>query len=226
MDQMKLEWNDVNLEEKLRALVAAVSKTVNETPPQNTRLLRKAERWMYQLSSILEGVVQIRENLAPKLEKELGVSLGQNELLQVAMFQPSTKNLFMEVETHFRRSKGNPLGKDGFIDLLALSDMSQVIALVGDAAISMAVLHHLWKPTTADAGTLTQNRADIVSNQNLAKVCDNWNIYEHRIHFDPGIPNQSELEHDKGTLLEALYGIIYIHYGLEKVDELITHLLP
>lgn len=225
-NRMKLDWNAVDLEDKLRTLVAAVGNTAKETPPQNTRMLRKAERWLDQLNSILDALAKVKENLAPMLEKELGISLGSNELLQVAMFQPSTKNLFMEIETHYQNSEKNPLGQNGFTDLVALSDMSQVIALVGDAAISMAVLHHLWKPSTADAGTLTQNRANIVSNQHLAEVCDNWKIYEHRIHFDPGVPNQSELEHDKGTLLEAVYGIVYIQHGLEKVDELIFHLLP
>jgi ribonuclease-3 len=225
-NQTRLEWNAIDLESKLTSLVEAVNNTSKKTPPQNTRMLRKADRWREQLLGILESISRIKEGLAPTLEKELGVSLRNNELLEVAMFQPSTKNLFIELETHYRNSEDNPLDKDGFTNLVSLSDMGQAIALVGDAAISMAVLHHLWKPSAADAGTLTQNRADIVSNQHLAKVCDSWQIYEHRIHFDPGKPNQSEMEHDKGTLLEAVYGIIYIQYGLEKVDELISHLLP
>ena len=224
--RIRLDWNDIDLENKLSSLVDAVNNTAKKTPSQNTRLLRKAERWRDQLLDILGSISRIKDRLAPTLEKELGVSLRNNELLEVAMFQPSTKNLFIELETHYRNSEDSPLDKEGFTDLVSLSDMGQAIALVGDAAISMAVLHHLWKPSAADAGTLTQNRADIVSNQHLAKICDNWGIYEHRIHFDPGKPNQSEMEHDKGTLLEAVYGIVYIQYGLEKVDELVSHLLP
>ncbi len=224
--RMRFSWDGIDLETKLTALVKAVRSTADKTPPQNSRMLRKAERWLEQLLDILKALSRIREGLAPALEVELGVSLRDNELLEVAMFQPSTKNLFIELETHYQNSEDSPLDKNGFTDLVSLSDVGQAIALIGDAAISMAVLHHLWKPSAADAGTLTQNRANIVNNQHLAKICDNWHIYEHRIHFDPGMPNQSEMEHDKGTLLEAVYGIIYMQHGPEKVDELVSHLIP
>jgi 23S rRNA maturation mini-RNase III len=32
------------------------------------------------------------------------------------------------------------------------------------------------------------------------------------------------MEHDKGTLLEAIYGIVYIEHGLDKIKELIRYL--
>jgi ribonuclease-3 len=60
----------------------------------------------------------------------------------------------------------------------------------------------------------------------MARVCDNWGLYKHRIHFDPPTETKAEIEHNKGTLLEAIYGIIYVEQGFEKVKELIAKLVP
>ncbi|MDF1540990.1 MAG: ribonuclease III domain-containing protein, partial [Candidatus Thorarchaeota archaeon] len=91
--------------------------------------------------------------------------------------------------------------------------------------IDMAVLHLIWKPKASDVGTLTQDRANIVNNQHLSQKCDEWELYENRIHFDPATPSKSEMEHDKGTLVEALYGVLYVELGFSRVRELVTHLL-
>ncbi|NHI83070.1 MAG: hypothetical protein EAX81_02025 [Candidatus Thorarchaeota archaeon] len=221
----KLEWKPIDLERRLKLLVDAVNQIERTTPKQNTRLLKKTRRWSKQLNMILDSISNIRTALGPILENAFGMSMKDDELLQVAMFQPSTKNLFLELETHFRNEDVSPVKDDDFTDLIALGEMSQVLALVGDAAISMAVLHQLWKSRAADVGMLTQHRANVVSNQHLAEVCDRWQLYDYRIHFDPAGPSLSEMEHDKGTLLEAIYGIVYIHHGLDKVRDLVTHIV-
>jgi ribonuclease-3 len=73
---------------------------------------------------------------------------------------------------------------------------------------------------------MTQRRAEVVSNEHMARVCDKWGLYKHRIHFDPPTETKAEIEHNKGTLLEAIYGIIYVEHGFEKVKELINKLVP
>jgi ribonuclease-3 len=185
-------------------------------------MLRKTQKWSQQLSEVLDSLVQIRTELKPRLEKALSVAINDRELLQVAMFQPSTKNLFSELEVQFSMDKRSPLGKGDYEVLASLSEIAQSLALVGDAAISIAVLHHIWQPKAMDVGTLTQRRADIVSNEHLAKVCDSWGLYEQRIHFDPATPSKLEMNHDKGTLVEAICGIVYIEHGFSKIKELIS----
>jgi dsRNA-specific ribonuclease len=159
------------------------------------------------------------------LEKILGIKFRNSELFLVAMFQPSTKNLFLELETQYRRSVNDPLGQDGFAEMINLSEMSKVLALIGDAVISSAVLQYLWEPHLGDAGKITQKKAEIVSNNHMAKLCDEWSLYEYRIHFDPGTPGKLEMNHDKGTLLEAIYGIIYIEYKYKMIHRLVSHLI-
>ncbi len=221
----ELSWEPVGLEKTLEDLVDTVRGVEASTPSKNTRMIRKTQKWSQQLSEILDSLVQIRTELKPKLENALSVSIKEHELLQVALFQPSTKNLFSEIEVQLSMDKRSPLGKDDYDVLVSLSEIAQSLALVGDAAISIAVLHHIWQSKATDVGTLTQRRADIVSNEHLAKVCDSWGLYEQRIHFDPASPSKSEMNHDKGTLVEAICGIVYIERGVNKVKELIPVLI-
>ena len=206
-------------------LYRTVKTTQNDTPRNNTRLLAKLERWLEEIGSIHDGLKRIREELVPDMERVLELKFTHKELFQVAMFQPSTKNIFLELETQYRRSKSSPLDSDGFAELINLSEMAKVIALVGDAVISSAVLQHLWEPHLGDAGKITQRKAELVSNEHMAKLCDKWGLYEYRIHFDPDTPSKSEMDHDKGTLLEAIYGIIYIEYEYKQILKSVTHLI-
>lgn len=220
----KLGLKPVHLQKKMVKIQETIEATKAETPPRNIRLFSKLNRWMTDLESIQTSLERIQNDLTPKLEKEIGLKIKNKELLQVAMFQPSTKNIFLEIETHYRDSEEAPLGGDGFVDLVNLSEVAKVLALLGDAAVSMAVVQRLWSPNISDVGTLTQKRAEIVSNEHMAEVCDRWQLYDYRIHFDPGIPSRDEMEHDKGTLLEAVYGIIQIERGFKGVRERIDHL--
>ncbi len=222
---MKLAWKPVHIEKKLDVLLKAIELAGNEIQTNKLRLLAKIDRWREQLIEVQAGLEYISRNLIPKLEKILDVKIKNVELVQVAMFQPSTKNLFLELETHYRNEGKNPFDNHGFADLIALSEMAQIIALLGDAAIDMGVLYQLWRPDPSDVGHITQRKSEIVSNEHMADLCDRWGLYEHRIHFDPEVPGRAEIEHDKGTLVEAIFGIIQMEHGLSKVIENIKHLL-
>jgi dsRNA-specific ribonuclease len=225
LSRLKLAWKPVHIERKLVALLKAIELARKETQPNKTRLHAKMDRWKVQLKEVLAGLEYINQSLVPKLERILNVKIKNVELLQVAMFQPSTKNLFLELETHYKNEGKDPLGNHGFADLIALSEVAQVIALLGDAVIDMGVLYQLWQPDPSDVGSITQEKSEIVSNEHMADLCDHWGLYEHRIHFDPEVPSKAEIEHDKGTLIEAIFGIIQMENGFSKVMENINHLL-
>ncbi|UCE11354.1 MAG: hypothetical protein JSW61_05320 [Candidatus Thorarchaeota archaeon] len=219
-----LEWVPFGLTEKLETLTTAVIESQREAPSQNTRLVSKLMKWSKQLEYIRLAVDKITHDLQPEVQNALGLIIEETELFQIIMFQPSTKNLFLEIKAHYLAESELPLTERQMEFLISTSELSRVIALVGDGAISMAVLHQLWSPESDEVGTMTERRAGVVSNENLARVCDRWNLYEHRIHFDPPTPTKSEIEHIKGTLVEAVYGIIYIERGLDGVKDSIRHL--
>jgi len=222
---LTLSWKPIQLVNRMKDLAETVQNTRRNTPKNNTRLMNKIERWLKEIRYIQKSMERIEDKLVPKLEKILKIKFRNKELFLVAMFQPSTKNLFLELETQYRRSAEDPLGQDGFAEMINLGEMSKVLALIGDAVISSAVLQHLWEPHLGDAGKITQRKAEIVSNNHMAILCDEWGLYKFRIHFDPDTPSKSEMNHDKGTLLEAVYGIIYIEYEYKMIHKLVSHLI-
>ncbi|TFG09924.1 hypothetical protein EU538_03505 [Candidatus Thorarchaeota archaeon] len=220
-----LAWSKMKLQAKIETLVEAVRQTRSGTPRQNTRTLDKLDRWESQLEHILKMMEKIELELGPILEENLEVDLSDDELLKIAMFQPSTKNLFLEIEAHFVRNEPSVVDFESLGELCMVPEMAKVLGLMGDAAISMAIIHHLWRPSMREVGLLTQRRADVVSNENMASLCDEWNLYDYRIHFDPPAESKSEMQHIKGTLIEAVYGITYVRYGFSPVKEQAAHLL-
>lgn len=217
-----LTWESIGLEKRIKEIRSDILGAFDELPEGHTRAQGKFRRWLQELDCIVTAIEQIHTKLSPNLSRVFGHDFVDDELLLVTMFQPSTRNVFLEIKTHYEGISRGRYDDRVLYDLISISDMAKTLALVGDAAISMAVLHHLWRPDVETVGRLTQKRSEIVSNENLAQVCDKLQLFEYRIHFDPPTQTKSETEHIKGTLIEAVYGIMYIRYGLERVRELVT----
>ncbi|MGY5880754.1 MAG: ribonuclease III domain-containing protein [Candidatus Thorarchaeota archaeon] len=222
--ERKIVWKSIHIENRLDTLTQIIERTRRQSPENKTRLLGKTDRWLEQLDEINDKIRYIKKTLTPKLEKVFDLKFRNKEILQAAMFQPSTKNLFLELEIQYK-GKNNPFNDEGFEALVSLSESSKRFALLGDAAISMAVIYHLWQTVEEDVGQLTQDKSSIVSNSHMADLCDKWGLYEHRIHFDPETPSKGEIIHDKGTLVEAVYGIVQMEHGFKQVLKNIDHLL-
>lgn len=220
-----LDWVRIDLNKQLTAIKDKVMTDLLEIPANNTRTKEKMNRWLSQLDYIIYSLDKIESELTPKLERMLSYRFKDRELLSISLFQPSTKNLFLELQIHYCSRDEHDIDCNALSELILLSQVAQMLALLGDAAIDTAILHHIWKPKASDVGTLTQDRADLVSNEHLSKKCDEWDLYERRIHFDPSTSSKSEMEHDKGTLVEALYGVLYVESGFDRVRELVVHLL-
>ncbi|MHA1770829.1 MAG: ribonuclease III domain-containing protein [Candidatus Thorarchaeota archaeon] len=220
----RIPWERIDIVQQLEKLVRVIRETLTETPPENTRTSEKLSRWKLHLATIQDAVKRIESDLKIYLEEIVGISLGDGELLAIALFQPSTKNLFLELEAHYCKDGDPRIDCNTLSSLVMMSEFAKSLALVGDAAISLAILDYLWSPDVIEVGKLTQKRAVLVSNENLAELCDMWKLYDNRIHFDPPVAKRSEIDHDKGTLVEAIYGIIYILHGLEAVRTAAKHL--
>ncbi len=52
----------------------------------------------------------------------------------------------------------------------------------------------------------------------LARLCDRWGLYEHRIHFDPDTSrSQRKVDRVRGTLVESVFGLLFLREGLKGV---------
>ncbi|KAF5037234.1 hypothetical protein DSECCO2_566780 [anaerobic digester metagenome] len=105
--------------------------------------------------------------------------------------------------------------------------MAGALAWIGDAALKIGLLPAIWDPDIAKAGVLTGNRKAYDRNSNLARLCDRWGLYEHRIHFDPDTPRSTrKVDHVKGTLVESVFGILFLREGLKGVASATELLRP
>ena len=79
----------------------------------------------------------------------------------------------------------------------------------------------------ATVGELTTKRREIVSNEYLAKVCDQWDLYDFRLSrlYEPTTKDAKEktIEQEKATLVEAIFGVIYLEFGLQHLVRILPH---
>lgn len=218
--EKKLRWRVVGVEEKIDLLIQSLRVDLDEVPKENTRTINKMNKWIEDLVKIRNGISNIFSSLLPNLERKLG-TIPEPDLVLAALFQPSVKNLFGELKTYYADIDNPPVSEDHLSDLSELCEVGKTLALVGDAALALAVLPYIWESEIAKVGQLTDKRAVYVSNDHLAAVCDRWGLYDARIHFDPTTPTKKEMNHIKGTLVESIFGILYLYGNLKAVHKAI-----
>lgn len=225
-----LGWKEVGIETKIVQLYGDISHSLHESPSARSSERDKLAHWVDKLEQLLEKIHAIHVEVTPLLERDIKKSIVSGEILELAMFQPSTKNLFSEIELYVERGETCILTPYELRELAFLSEGAKTLAWVGDAALNLAVLTQLWMPSVMSVGELTERRKEYVQNANLARLCDRWKLYEHRLHFDPPsdptIVTRETVDHIKGTLVEAIFGILFLAEGLTGVAEVISLLRP
>ncbi|MBA7663417.1 Ribonuclease 3 [subsurface metagenome] len=136
-----------------------------------------------------------------------------------ALSRPSIRNIFEDLNKHFKNDSNPPLSEDELTELASSGDAAEVLALLGDAALALAIVQLLWDSSLSRTGNLTTKRQKVVSNQNLAKYCEEWGLYSCRINRSKGPTEentkQETIIHEKATLIESILGVIYLEFGLK-----------
>jgi len=217
----RLKWNAIGFEKKTQLLFKTLQQEKDEIPEDHLSKHRKLQGFLDQLSHVLEKMNKIQKELIPKLEELFKLEFKTPELIMLSLCRPSIRNIYQDMEKHFNYQKNNPLKIDEYKELASSGDAANVLALIGDAALDLSVVQTFWDSSLATVGRLTKKRAEIVANDNLAKICDEWNLYEFRLNRlnDPSEKNANPktIQHEKGTLIEAIYGVIYLEFGFEEL---------
>ena len=218
--EKKLRWRVVGVEEKIGLLLKSLRGDLEGIPVENTRAIDKTNKWINDLVKIRNGINNVNSFLLPLLKKKFG-TIPEPDILLAALFQPSVRNIFSELKTYYEDIENPPVLEDHLSDLEELGEVGKTLALVGDAALALAVLPYVWESEIAKVGNLSEKRSEYVSNKHLASICDRWGLYDARIHFDPKTPTKKEMNHVKGTLVESIFGILYLYGGLDAVHKAI-----
>lgn len=217
-------WREVGIETNLMALHDGIAVRRARLPPENTREIRMMGHWVTSIERILGNIAAIRGEVRAAIEADLGYPIASEEMLILAFFMPSTRNLFSEVLVHFGE-EGCALSTKELAEMARLSEAAEALAWIGDAALKIGVLPEIWSMKVVDAGTLSERRKAYESNANMARLCDRWRLYRHRIHLDPPVP-RGDVRHVKGTLVEAILGIVFLQCGLKGVARAARLLRP
>ena len=168
---------------------------------------------------------KIEKMLIPKLEEMFRLEFTTPELLMIAMSNTSIRKIFEDLNVHFINDPKRPLQEAELIELASSGDASKVLALIGDAALDLALVQVLWDSSLSTTGKLTEKRKKVASNSNLAKYCDQWGLFGYRLNrfrvTEPEDTKLETIEHEKGTLVESILGLIYLEFGLEVLRRIV-----
>lgn len=223
----KLSWNIHGLYENLDEILGVLKGRSMEIPENHKKEKRKVSKWIHEVEYFRDRVNYLMKEKMVEIEKEISHKFETPELFPLAFIQPSTSNLFREIEIYFGNNNTSKIRPGVLSDLYNLGEAEKVLAFIGDAAIDIVLVQILWEPNISRVGELSLKKAELASNRNMARLCDKWDLYDNRIHLDPPTALESKedaINHVKGTIVEAIYGIIYLEAGIDGVQVGAIHL--
>ena len=219
--EKKLKWNAIGLQKKTEILIDLLKKERAEIPSSHTKELKKFDGFIRDLEYLLSKIESIQTYLIPELESRFRLVFSTPELIFLALSRPSTRTIYENLEKFLNKKNISPFNEHEFSEIAASGDAGNVLALIGDAVLDLGVVQSLWDSSISTVGDLTKERERIVSNEHLAKVCDEWKLFEHRLTRENDLANIHSkietLDHEKATLVEAIYGVIYLEFGFEEL---------
>ena len=219
--QDKLKWNAIGLVKKTRILKNYIEREKNDVPVDHTKRRATLSGFLAELNHLLEQMEKIKKITIPKLEDLFRLTFPTPELVMFALAHPSIRNIFEDLNTHFKDDANRPLNEEELIELASSGDAAVVLALIGDAALDLAIVQILWDSSLSTTGDLTTKRKNVASNKNLAIYCEEWGLYScclDRSQENPmNEPKIETLEHIKGTLVESILGVVYLEFGLKEL---------
>lgn len=219
--EKKLTWNAIGLERKTQILHDKIKEDQEKLPKDHSRTFRKLQKYLDELNHLLNQMREIQAQLIPSLEEIFRIKFPTPELVMLALSRPSIRNIYSDLKNYFEKESRHPLSLKEYEELGASGEATNVLALIGDAILDLATVEVMWDSSLTTVGDLTLQREEIVSNENLAKVCDKWGLYNYRLSrlYDPSAKDAKEktIQHEKGTLVGAIFGVIYMEFDLKHV---------
>lgn len=224
--KLNLKFSLTDIFTDFSEISSILKEDFEKTPENAARKAKKLNKWIDDLENFILKHENIQLNLKPTLEMTLSIEFKNPNLISLALFRPSTRNLFLELEQYFQEAHPNNLILDKFDFMSELGDIAEGLALLGDCALDLAVTQELMEDGIMDKGKITVEKANIVQNLSLARLCDELNLYNNRIHLESKKSDAKEttIHHAKGTLVEAVIGVVYLEQGLESVIKILKML--
>lgn len=223
--EKKLKWNAVGLETKTRLLLRELEATKDALDPAHLAKVKTVQGLIDEVRRVVAIMDRIKAETIPRLESRFRLTFKTPELIFLALCRPAMRTTFENLAMFFNARGKQLLAKAEFDELAACGDAGEVLALIGDAAIDLAIVETMWDSSRATVGNLTTTRASIVSNMNISKLCDQLGLH-HDMIDRANQPSKADAKdkaifHEKGTLVEAIFGVVYLEFGFQEVMRLV-----
>jgi hypothetical protein len=217
MTGQKIEFRTIEIKETIRSL-ADFSSTLCNNPGFRKKEQEKFSRWVGEQKKMLDQISLFEIHVLPLIADDLGYPFANKNLVLIAMMQRGMRKTFTEIKKQFGESPQLPISPDELDFLIVGPDTAASLAWVGDTAINYAILSYIWEPGITPE-KLHDKRKPLETNKNLSDLCDRWNLYSYRFFLDSAEPQQKRLETIKGTLTEAIFGVIFIERDIPGVKK-------
>jgi dsRNA-specific ribonuclease len=213
----KTQFENVEIELNIQNLRDYFSNIRNDLGNKQSKR-KKFDNWVRDLDTLLEQIEKIDSIVLPQLKDDLGYSFTDRNLVLIALIQPSVKKIFSEIKKEFN-STSDIIAPCQNLDFLeACPDRASSLAWIGDAAIKYAISSKIWKLKTSTE-QLNDTRKMCESNENLSGLCEKWHLFDSRINLDPEDQKLKSANKIKGTLVEAIFGVIHLEKRIEGVQD-------
>ena len=212
---LDLSWMFPKVYGEIKKLECILKKAQGDSPHK-----KKYSAHIDKLIMIQEAFDTIEEHVIPKIEAAFHYQFQSSDLLKV-LFLPSRLDIFFKKMRNLVTKGLNRQSDIDFRLLLKLSYLRTFLPLVGDCVLDVTVAHlalkgqlrrfyHKRKP---------RNQRGLVSNVNLARICDHLNLYDYRIRENGKTQptGRGRVLRAKGNLVEGIYAIIYFEKGMGAV---------
>ena len=111
------------------------------------KFYRKLEKWNNLLELILEKIREIQEHSIFTIEQRLDIKFRDHDLLVIALFTRTTKNIFLEMNQAgiLRNKYPNLFSTQSLERFINLGDFAEGLATLGDAVLGLVAIHRAWE---------------------------------------------------------------------------------
>jgi hypothetical protein len=174
--------------------------------------------WMGELDTILVQIVFVEKKVIPAIESDMnGLRFNNRNRVLLALLQRSVKKLFEDIRIEFGEDPDFILTPEIFDFFINGPGKARAIAWAGDNVINTIIFRTIWNPEKS-VEQLHNERRILEENKKLSDICDRWKLFENRLQLDKDSKQDKRLEKIKGTLAEAVIGVIYQEHGFTRME--------
>jgi dsRNA-specific ribonuclease len=181
------------------------------------------EKLLQKIVEIENAYSLIKEYTIPKIEKVTGYQFSSPNFFFFVFLYEEINMVFYEAEPILIKSAELFIPDIG--DMKEASENRKTLAYIGDAALEIGILPIIWPPS--DETIIPQNeflhneREKLIQNAPLSQFWDFLTCGDEKIMM----LQDDKKDENKGTSMEAVFGIIYLESGLGAVENAMKQLI-